>query len=181
MIEDTLQFSALILALAISLNTIYLIVRDHIARGRERRALIVELSLAFKTHLTLTRILSGRADRFLKENSTLEENAYDELNEKAKEELKTIRVRANQVLNAKREWDLAKLAGHMDKKQFKLLATFLNSYILYQERLDLRFEEFRDHPTKSGVMARFLASAASSKLDKLDENYFQFIKSVREG
>ena len=178
MIEDTFQFAALILGLGISINTVYLIVRGHIARGRERRALIAELNLEFKTHLRLIRILSGKADRFKEENPTIGENAYDIVSENAKEALKTVTVRADQVLNAKPEWDLAKLAGHLTKKQFNLFVGFLDAYILYRERLDLRLDEFKDHPGKQGVKARFLSSAALSKNDKLDEKYSQFIKSV---
>ncbi len=175
--KDALDSAALVVGLGISINTIYEIVKSQVVKSRQFRMLIEELNLAFGIHLELIKIVSSKANEFIDEDmlSPMQQNP-PVLTKRAKDALSDIISRTQNILDSSPEVNLSNWAGLLKKKQLTKLMDFLESYRLYQVRLELRLEGYKSAPDSADMLGRFLASAAMQ--EGLDEKLEMFKKSL---
>lgn len=175
--KEVLQYAALILGLAISFHTVYMIAYSHLLRVRERRALAEELRLKFDNVLTLAGILAGKAHRFRDKYKTEGPGNLNISSDKAREDLAIIEAQTQQVLALNPGVELSKWSRMMNKSQLARLVTFLSGYQLYHHRLEKRFDEFHASPEMWGTLARFLSCTTVTDPD-LSGLFIELLQSL---
>jgi hypothetical protein len=180
--EKLLQYAALILGLAISFHTVYMIVYSHLLIVRERRALAEELRLKFRNIITLAGILAGKAHRFNEKYRTGVPGIRNISSNEAQEELAIIEAQTQQILDLNPGVELSKWARMMNKTQLARLVAFLYGYQFYNRRLEKRFDEFHASPQMCGVLARFLlcTTVTDPDLNKLFRELLQSLGKTEE-
>jgi len=173
---DTLaKNSSLILGLAISAYTVYLIIETRVTRRRQRYALLRNLQMQSEYFVALANSLSKRAQQVVDlyvvkgagESFPQPGAEKDSLPDEAEKETLWIVSRAEHLLTYQISIDLEKIGSILNKRQMESLLDFMHSHLFYTQVIATRTVDLKAFPKRKGVLWR-LAGVAAINIEEVN-------------